>query len=285
MSTFFGVTLNYEMIPKYDTDKQIKTRWTKKEIIQLLKKNAKYLDESVKNNKHDSLIVIISCHGIQDHIVTSDYKKINKDTIHRIFSVDYPSLRNIPGIFMYDCCDGDNDMIRETRTESFDEPNDLQSELRKKSTKSIESDSRNVKNAYGTDKQIWYKGEANPDYKLVIINASNKGFASQMGTKSGSFMIRKFTEKMHENLERPRDRLFLYQIFHEIQDELHEGNKQLIEAKYNNKLEYIKFKRNNEERDEQFVELTNFKNDNNIPTDSTYLRVANLSDVDNTTER
>ena len=84
----FGVRLNYKIFPKYNADKSIKKRWSKKEVFELLKKRAKYLDESVKNNEHDSLIVIISSHGIQDHILTSDYQKMNKDTIHRIFTVD-----------------------------------------------------------------------------------------------------------------------------------------------------------------------------------------------------
>eukprot|EP01084_Bolivina_argentea_P094471 169831_1 len=70
---------------------------------------------------------------------------------------------------------------------------------------------------------MWYKGEPNPDYKLVVINSSNKGFVSRLGSKTGSLMIQKFTEKM---------------------DELHKDGKQLIEAKYNNKLEYGKFKKN-----------------------------------------
>ena len=49
--------------------------------------------------------------------MTSDYKLINKDTIHRIFSVDHPSLRHIPGIFIYDCCDGSNDKNRDKERE------------------------------------------------------------------------------------------------------------------------------------------------------------------------
>ena len=129
----FGVTLNYRIIPNYSINEQIKTYWSKQEIFELLKKQAKYLNKSVQNNKHDSVIVIISCHGIQDHIVTSDYKLINKDTIYRIFSVDYPSLRNIPGIFMYDCCDGDNDMIREERIESFGNTTPSKSSLESRS--------------------------------------------------------------------------------------------------------------------------------------------------------
>ena len=38
--------------------------------------------------------------------------------------------------------------------------------------------------------------------------------------------------------------LFLFQIFHEVQEDLHSSSLQLMEAKYNNKMEYIKFRRN-----------------------------------------
>ena len=100
---------------------------------------------------------------------------------------------------------------------------------------------------YGSEKDIWYKGEANPDYKLVVINSSNKGFTSQMGTDSGSYMIKKFTQKMQDNINN-KNRLFLFEISHQIQDELHSDGKQLIEAKFNNKLEYVKFTKFKEKR-------------------------------------
>ena len=93
---------------------------------------------------------------------------------------------------------------------------------------------------YGTDKDIWYLNEPNPDYKLAVINSSNKGFMSQMRSKSGSYLIEKFTEKMMDNVCSKGNKYFLFQVVHEIQQELHDSNIQLIEAKYNNKLEYIK---------------------------------------------
>ena len=50
---------------------------------------------------YDGLVVLISCHGIKDYIVTSDYKRIDKNAIHRIFSADYPQNRTIPRLFFY----------------------------------------------------------------------------------------------------------------------------------------------------------------------------------------
>ena len=251
----FQSTLNYKIFPKYNIDGKIKTHWKKKEIIDLLKKKGKALDKAVKKNKYDGLIVIISCHGIQGHIITSDYKRINKDTIHRIFSVDYPSLRDIPCIFVYDCCDGDNDRDRiESRAAKNVSLAESNKDEKKDSGRSEKEGFKDTTEIYGQDQKIWYKNEPNPDYKLVIINSSNTGFVSQMGSKSGSFMIQKFTEKMNENVE-GRNKLFLNQILQEIQTELHDDGKQLIEAKYNNKLEYIKFKKNNDGKDDHMIEL------------------------------
>ena len=157
INALFGVTLNYKIFPKYDADKKIRTHWNKKQIMDLLHKKAKYLDKSVEDNKHDALVVVISCHGIPDHIVTSDYKKINKDTIHRIFSVDFPSLRHIPGIFIYDCCDGENDRVRNqsrlvTESPLFPEPTTRPVSHSKGTEIPLQKD-RQVMEVYGADKQ------------------------------------------------------------------------------------------------------------------------------------
>ena len=149
---------------------------------------------------------------------------------------------------MYDCCDGDNQLSRDASQPSpdirkgNDKMNDNDTEIEEK------TQLRKVTDAYGTDKEIWIKGDPNPDYKLVIINSSNTGFISQMGSKSGSFMIKKFTEKLSNKVGIDDNKLFLNEIFHEIQDELHGNDIQLIEAKYNNRLEYVKFERNNDTR-------------------------------------
>eukprot|EP01084_Bolivina_argentea_P232502 391856_1 len=231
---FFGGILKYKILPKYNIKRKIKTYWKKKEVINLLKKQGKYLDQAVRKNKHDALIVIVSGHGVQGNIITSDYKRINKDTVHRIFSVDFPSLRYIPGIFIYDMCDGGNDRVRDhSRVLDSNAEGYLM----------MSGGDRQTTKIYGTDKEIWYKNEPNPDYNLVIINSSNKGFVSQMGVKSGSYMMNKFIQKMQQNIERG-NKLFLYEVFHQVQSQLHDKGKQLIEAKYNNKLEYIKFKKN-----------------------------------------
>ena len=90
----------------------------------------------------------------------------------------------------------------------------------------------------------WARNECNPDHKLGIISAANKGFQSKMDSRKGSYMTRKFIEKMLYDFENRTgvDTYFLHEIMDEIQQELEEEGKQLIETKYNNKTQYVKFK-------------------------------------------
>ena len=97
--------LNYEIYPKYK-----KLYWSEEEIITFIKERAQ---EIGGNNlkQHDSILFIISGHGYNNAIISSDYQLIDKTAIHRLFSANYPSTRELPRIFMYDCCDGDNDIV------------------------------------------------------------------------------------------------------------------------------------------------------------------------------
>eukprot|EP01084_Bolivina_argentea_P317695 550857_1 len=105
----FEETLNYTVMGAYNSDKSEKMFFTEKEVMDLLQNSAEILENNLlqnNTNKFDALIVILSGHGWDQSIVTSDYKLISKDAIHRYYSVKYPITRSIPRIFMYDCCDG-----------------------------------------------------------------------------------------------------------------------------------------------------------------------------------
>ena len=86
--------LYYDIFPRTYLEqdwKSYKTEWKESELIDFLKEQADELEHSLRDktnpNPYDALIVIISCHGIaKDYIITSDYKKIYKHAIHRIFS-------------------------------------------------------------------------------------------------------------------------------------------------------------------------------------------------------
>eukprot|EP01083_Nonionella_stella_P080430 221072_1 len=79
--------------------------WTETEIVDLLNGKAKQLND--ETDRFDALIVAVSCHGMDNNICTSDYKLIDKVYIHRVFSAHYPAIiaiRDIPRIFLFDCC-------------------------------------------------------------------------------------------------------------------------------------------------------------------------------------
>ena len=90
--------------------KDNKIKWTEKEIVSFLENEiGEMLFTANGTLNFDGLIVCISCHGIKDKIVTSDLKTMDKTAIHRLISNKYPKLRQIPRIFLFDCCNGSDD--------------------------------------------------------------------------------------------------------------------------------------------------------------------------------
>eukprot|EP01084_Bolivina_argentea_P067119 122318_1 len=84
--------LNYKMIPNI-TD-QFQITWTEQEIINYFRNEiGKELFDDDKQLKYDGLFVILSCHGVENKIITSDYKTIEKNVLHRIISIEYPETR------------------------------------------------------------------------------------------------------------------------------------------------------------------------------------------------
>ena len=94
--------LNYDILPK-----DHRSHWSQKELVDFLTeiRGKKLYDEDMEKAKYDGLIVCISSHGTENHIITSDLKAIQKDAIHRIFSANFPKIRGIPRIFLFDSCD------------------------------------------------------------------------------------------------------------------------------------------------------------------------------------
>ena len=95
-----------------------------------------------------------------------------------------------------------------------------------------------VTDIYGRASLVWAGNEDNPDYKLVVINAANQGFQSKINTVTGSYVITQLSQKVIENNDR-----FLNEILDDIQEELHGNGKQLMVKTFNNKTEFIKFRK------------------------------------------
>ena len=244
----FANQLNYDIFPNYARESSDiwKQYWTQDEIMELLQEKAMDLDNNLndENAKHyDALILIISCHGIDNHIITSDWKKISKEAIHRLFSAKRPKSRKIPRIFIFDCCAGHNDRDYVYRDEesSSDSDSDVAKGIKPEQNigKGIETG-----DIHGDVSLVWAINEDNPDARLVVVNAANHGFQSKMDTQKGSYVITKLTKKIGSNIN-GKNELFLMDILNDIQEELHDKEKkQLMEKKFNNKTEYIKFVKN-----------------------------------------
>ena len=86
--------------------------------MQFLRAKADDLEENLTKEdikkQYDGLLVFMSCHGMDQHIITSDYKKLKKLDLHRIFSQNGPA-RKIPRLFIYDCCSGNKERDTMTR--------------------------------------------------------------------------------------------------------------------------------------------------------------------------
>eukprot|EP01084_Bolivina_argentea_P233266 392938_1 len=265
----FQDILNYDVFPRFKGFPKL--QWTRKEFMNLLETQATILDKNVaifdeNQNKtggiYDGLVVFISCHGIKDYIATSDYIKVNKTAIHRLFTNNRPNIRKIPRIFVFDCCDGEEEREDGFRTDTIyqktlendeiltKEPNE-NIELQSVS-KNIELDSacknvelktvsKNVELKTVSDVPSWLRGEDNPDFQLVTVHAANEGFQSKMNSETGSYVIAGLIQKLTKNITQNNNEKFLFRILDEIQEELHSGSKQHTVNTFNDGTRYIKF--------------------------------------------
>merc|ERR1712129_491000 len=72
------------------------------------------LEASIKRGgreAYDALFLVLSGHGIKGSLITKDHKLLSKTEIHRMFSSQgNVRSRSVPRIFLFDCCDGSEDM-------------------------------------------------------------------------------------------------------------------------------------------------------------------------------
>ena len=272
----FKQKLKYKVYPDYSnqTIDDYKAYWTQNDLIKLLEDKADELEENLKHDpdgskesessKYDGLIVEISCHGMDNDIITSDYKRISKTAIHRIFSAKRPAIRDIPRVFIFDCCSGINDRDTDFRSqlEQDEEMEESSSEEEGddygKGTNTSETVQGETGKQYDADdveqdEVLWARDENNPDYKLAVIHAANEGFQSKMSTETGSYVITTLMEKLGDLAEQTGHKQVCLQTGHkevlqkvlgQIQEDLHQKGKQLLVMTFNNKTENIRFKKN-----------------------------------------
>ena len=234
--------LKYELYPK-----PAKYYWTQNEIIRFLGESAAKLEQKVlddqdnKNTKsrYDGLFVVVSCHGWNNSIITSDYQLITKQAIHNIFSWKHPKIRSIPRVFVFDCCDGDQERDLDWAPESVDEKESDDIVGKNFGIDDIDLSSQ--------DTLVWKRDQDNPDYRLCLIHAANPGFQAKMSSETGSYLVTSMTNKMIENVNNKNccsKFKFFGEIIDEIQQDLHDKGKQQVTFSFNNHTRKLKFRKN-----------------------------------------
>jgi len=198
--------------------------------------------------KFDGLIVCVSCHGVKDSIITSDIKTIAKTVIHRTLSLKYPKLREIPRIFLFDCCSGSD--IRRPTIEMDDEPSqEIEMTVAKSPTNMDGPLVKEDQFRKGTDLDdlqnvnSWTSSTKNPDYNMVAVHAANSGFAAQMSDYKGSYLVYSLVKAIKLNIEK-RTRKTLAELLEDVQNLLHDLGRQQTVNIFNNHTRTLVFKKN-----------------------------------------
>eukprot|EP01084_Bolivina_argentea_P303166 523351_1 len=238
---------NYVLFPK-----ELKLEWTQEEIITFLQKHADNVSKNIDKleddnrnpnkqvNGYDGIIFIFSGHGYSNHLITSDNQLLHKTAIHRLFSTNYPELREIPRIFLFDSCEG-------TQTQSSSPSNRVKIMKKSKSRYNVNEKAKSFGvSDIKSDRAggVWKADEKSLDYKLSLIHGANDGFQAKLNIQSGSYLIREFVDKLVKaKLENKN--VFFGEVIDEIQNELLEQSKQHVVATFNNHSRCLKFKTNN----------------------------------------
>eukprot|EP01084_Bolivina_argentea_P231047 389738_1 len=254
--------MKYDVFPRYNDIQNIKQYWTKQEIISLLERKSHDLSNQI--DYYDGLVVIISSHGIDGNILTSDYKKLRKQDIHRIFSAmnEHNAInRIVPRICIFDSCDGSGDKNSQKRVDINRSKKEI--DFQRKQSAHVYEKVRYSINMKRQMTDIWAQDEYNCDHKVVIINSANDGFESKMRRDKGSYFINAFIKRIEENdkiewICNFRNKLFLGDIITDIQNKLESNGKQLATFQHFNGTDKIVFVKNHNKSN---VDLVNF-NDN-----------------------
>merc|ERR1712228_930852 len=233
MTDLFQTKLGYDVYPKIEANEPC-IKWKQNDIKHFLESSATFLSENIRSGAmYDSLICIISCHGIPDYLLTSDYKMYSKLAVQRTLSF-FAVLREIPRFILFDCCQGGDKrsiLSKEQNAEKKEEEKEKRVD---------------VEDIMGGDAEhkFWVDDDENPDHLLARVNAANKGFTSQLNPTNGSLVIYKMYSKYVDAIDGKRKPFpFVHEVFDEIQTELQAEGKQLPESVWNDNTRNIIFKK------------------------------------------
>ena len=240
-----SIFLSYKFIEIPD-----KEYWTKEDVTYFLVNDvgSKLFHKKSGNPKHDCLLVFVTGHGQRHSVVTSDGELFDRADIHRCISVEYPRIREIPRLFVFDACSGSakREHTIEIDSDEFDDESEPLNTI---------SDENVAKNEFACDIGVikkqsrqWTTSQPNPDYKLMVIESANIGFQANMRHDDvGSLLIYEFIMTIIESI-RSHDRRSLAENLDKIQQKLHEGGKQLINYTPNNGTGKLRLEMGSSER-------------------------------------
>ena len=241
----FAEFLNYQFLTVDN-----KYSWTEEEVMDFLRNDVcTQLLDNGGNVQFDGLMVCISSHGLHDCVLSSDYKKMSRTRIHRCISENYPELREIPRIFLFDACDGTRDRraipeIQIVDSQSFGDGEERETRKNAEETKEDEDDMPVVKALELESRDTeWSAKYKNPDYNLVAVHGANEDFVSKMQeTSVGSYLTYFLTKAVRLNIEH-KQRKGLAAILKDVQNLLHDEGKQLIRMEFFNETQNLRIER------------------------------------------
>ena len=221
-----------------------KLRWTENEIMDFMKNKVgeEFFDEK-GSPKYDGLIVSFSGHGVRNHIVSSDGKVIDRTSIHRCISNQFPKIRQFPRIFIFDACDG---AAQRTDSQSL---NDMEIVFDE------EHEEGDTRKCTDIDKQTeledvqkddeWTKSTMNPDYNLIAVHASNPGFVAKMNNSEevGSYLTYFIAKKLQRNVQNGNV-MALGDTMDEIEVLLRDSGKQQIRTEFFTQTRKLRIEKN-----------------------------------------
>lgn len=203
----FKCELGYTFVPHTDTEeinqwtndnkippKSWKCNWSQQEVIQMCTRTCNLFKKD--SSEYDALFFVITCHGTSNVVVCSDGLKIDRLAIIRLITLPLSDReRNLPKIFLMDCCRGGfqfDDVTEEKKQQipynTFHQPKTIFS-----LTDCNDLISKKIKH----DDNVFI----GTDYNVMLLETSIEGFISWTHPSIGSYFISVLCTAMLHNIQ------------------------------------------------------------------------------------
>ena len=214
-----------------------KTEWTKQEIFNYLQEDVGTAFFTAKRRaRYDGLLVCISGHGVQDHVVTSDLMYIEKTAICRCICEKYPEFIDIPRIFIFDTCGGSRERREDIETTDLGMQD---SHLAVASESTIGDDVG--KSGGSGDGEITVGISQDLDRNTAVIHAANKGYQAKMRGDVGSYLLYSFISAIRQDIA-DHTQKGLAELMEDVQNGLHRIGRQQTVNVFDGKMRKLRLK-------------------------------------------